>query len=62
MDAYRKFPYCVSRLWINGKWRYYDRTDNPERYVANFRKRFDPKGTEKLRIKDSRTKKVVYQD
>ena len=70
-DAYRArraaameaWPYAVSRYYKDdGKWRYHDRTDNPEEYVRRYRKNHDPECTTKLRITHSKTRKVVYQD
>ena len=56
MEAY---PYAVSRFY-DGKWRYSSRTDDPEKYLSDYRRIYgkDPVNT---RITDSRTKKVVYQ-
>ncbi len=66
-EAYREYrkammaayPYAVSRLY-GGKWRYSGRTDDPEKYIADYRRNYgaDPENT---RITDSRTKKVVWQ-
>lgn len=58
----KRNPFAVSRMCADGRFRYYDRTDNPTEYVNFYHKHFDPDHSTKLRIKDSRTGKIVYSD
>lgn len=56
----KAYPFAVSKFF-DGKWRYSHRTDDPEKYIADYRRTYgsEPRN---IRITDSRTKKVVYQN
>jgi len=59
-EMMKAYPYAISRF-SNGKWRYFARTDNPDTYLETYRKIYEVDPTN-IRITDSRTKKVVYQN